>query len=371
MVRSATVSPATTKAMKLSKLTSNKTSGLRLSVIFVSALFVIGSAVQLHAQSPQLSLADLLIGLRSKKVSLPERNTILTEAVRQRGVTFAMTPEIEKELETTGASPALIQAIRQKIEASKPVPAVVPVATPVPTPTPPDYSYFQTRGDQNAGKGEFGLAVADYSKSLEMKADNAIAYVGRAKAHFNMKSYDLSVKDFDKAVELNPKDSAAFLSRGVSYEKMGDSKKAMEDYQKAVDLDSENVSAKANLKRLQDAVAAAAAAAAAEALRNAPPPPFVNVGILSAANATRMVTPVYSVIAQRSLVEGKVIVDVELDETGSVVSAKASSGHQMLRNSAEDAAKRSKFNPATFRDRPIKAKGQIVYNFSLKEPGKE
>jgi len=359
--------------MKLSKFTLNKTNGLRLSVILVSALFIIGSAVQLHAQSPQLSLADLLIGLRSKKVSLPERNTILTEAVRQRGVTFAMTPEIEKELETTGASPALIQAIHQKIEASKPVVAAVvkPVATPVPTPTPPDFNFYQTRADQNAGKGEFNLAVADYSKSLELKADNAIAYLGRGKAHYNLKSYDLSVKDFDKAVEINPKDSTAFLNRGVSYEKLGDSKKAMDDYQKAIDLDPANEAAKASLKRMQDAATAAAAAAAAEAARNAPPPEFVNVGMLSSANAVRMVTPVYAVIAQRSLVEGKVIVDVELDETGSVTYAKAASGHQMLKGAAEDAARRSKFKPALYHDRPIKAKGQIVYNFSLKEPARQ
>ena len=358
--------------MKLSKFVSINISSLRLSFLLVSALFIVGSAIQLQAQSPQLSLADLLIGLRSKKVSLPERNAILTEAVRQRGVTFAMTPEIEKELETTGASPALVEAIRQKIEALKAAAAAVvkPVATPIPTPPPPDFSFYQTRADQNAGKGEFNLAVADYSKSLEMKADNAIAYVGRGKAHFNLKSYDLSVKDFDKAVELNPKDSTAFLNRGVSYEKLGDSKRAMDDYQKAVDLDPANESAKANLKRLQDAAAAAAAAAAAEAARNAPPPEFVNVGILSSANAVRMVTPVYSVIAQRSLVEGKVIVDVELDETGSVISAKASSGPQMLKSSAEDAAKKSKFKPSMFNNRPIKAKGQIIYNFSLKEPGK-
>jgi hypothetical protein len=43
----------------------------------------------------------------------------------------------------------------------------------------------------------------------------------------------------------------------------------------------------------------------------------------------------------------------------------------MLRNSAEEAAKKSKFKPATFNNRPIKSKGQIIYNFSLKEPGKE
>lgn len=352
--------------MKLSNNAPNKFFRTRVLVVLASILLILASAIQ--AQTPQLSLADLLIGLRSKKVSLPERNTILAEAVRQRGVTFAMTPEIEKELETTGASPALIDAIRQKIAASKPPPPVVnPVATPVPTPTPPDFSFYQTRADQNAGKGEFSLALADYNKSLEMKADNAIAYLGRGKTHYNLKSYDLSVKDFDKALELNPKDSLAFLNRGVVYEKIGETRKAMGDYQKAVDLDPANDAAKANLKRLQDV---AAAAAAAEAARNVPPPPpaFMNLGMLAISSATKMVTPVYSVIAKRSNVEGKVIVDVEMDETGQVVSAKAVSGHQMLRSSAEEAARRSQFKPAMYNNRPIKAKGQIVYSFSLKEP---
>ncbi len=358
--------PLENKVMKLSINILQKFSRTALVVALVSIGLTLGSAA--FAQTPQLSLADLLIGLRSKKASLPERNTILTEAVRQRGVTFAMTPEIEKELATTGASPVLIDAIRQKIAASKPAVAVVKaVATPIPTPTPPDFSFYQTRADQNAGKGEFSLAIADYNKTLEMKPDSSVAYLGRGKAHYNLKSYDLSVKDFDKALELNPKDSLAVMNRGVAFEKLGETRKALEDYQKAMDLDPANDAAKANLKRLQDI---AAAEAAAEAARNVPPPPpeFVNLGFLSAANATKMITPVYSVIAQRSHVEGKVIVDLELDENGDVVSAKATSGNQMLRSSAEDAAKRSKFKPAMYNNRPIKAKAQITYSFSLKTP---
>lgn len=354
--------------MKLANNAPTKSLRLKVTALLGAALLFFGLTAQ--AQSPQLSLADLLIGLRSKKVSLPERNTILTEAVMQRGVTFVVTPEIEKELETTGASPTLVEAIRQKGPKPVPPPVVKPVATPVPTPTPPDFSFYQTRADQSAGKGEFAAALADYNKSLEMKADNQIAYVGRGKTHYNLKSYDLSVKDFDKAVELNPKDAVAFLNRGNSYEKLGDEKKAMVDYQKVIDLDPANEVAKTNLKRLQDAEAAAATAAAAEAAKNNPPP-FLNLGNLTTANAVRMATPVYSPVAQRANVEGRVTVEVELDEQGEVVSAKSTSGPQMLRSSAEDAANRSRFKPALFNNRPIKAKGYITYNFSLKQPTRE
>lgn len=141
--------------------------------------------------------------------------------------------------------------------------------------------------------------------------------------------------------------------------------KAKADYQKAVDLDAENAVAKTELKRLQDAEAAEAAAAAAEAARKAPPE-FVNMGTLTTANAVKMVTPLYSPVAQKSLVEGRVTVEVEIDVNGDVTSAKAVSGHLMLRTSAEDAAKRSKFKPALFNNKPIKGKGTIIYNFSLK-----
>ena len=356
--------------MKLANETILSFSRIRAFAFFFAVMLMFATFA--NAQSPQLSLADLLIGLRSKKVSLPERNTILTAAVRQRGVTFAMTPEIEKELETTGATQELIDAIRQKIAAAKPsptpAPAVVkPVATPVPTPTPPDFSFYQARADQSAGRGEFSAALNDYNKSLELKADNPVAYVNRGKTHYNLKSYDLSVKDFDRAVELNPKDSVAYFNRGVSYEKLGDRKKAMADYQKAVDLDAENAVAKGELKRLKDLEAAEAAAEAAKKA----PPEFVNMGTLTLANAVKMVTPLYSPVAQRSLVEGRVTVEVEIDANGEVTSAKAISGHQMLRTSAEDAAKRSKFKPATFNNEPIKGKGTIIYNFSLKGPARE
>ena len=349
--------------MKLANKPATNLSPAKAFALLFAIILILAGAVQ--AQSPQLSLADLLIGLRSKKVALPERNTILTDAVKQRGVTFTITTEIEKELETTGASPILIQAIRDK--APKPVVVATPkpVATPAPTPPPPDYSFYQTRADLSAGKGEFPLALADYNKSIEMKADNQVAYLNRGKTHYSLKSYDLSLKDFDKALELNPKDAVALFNRGTTYEKLGDAKKAMADYKKSIEVDPSNETAKANLKRLEDA---AAAAAAAEAAKNAPPAPpeFVYIGNLTSGNAVRMITPTYSLVAQRANVEGKVTVDVELDENGDVLSAKATTGPQMLRIAAEDAARRSKFKPGMYNNKPIRAKGTIIYNFNLR-----
>lgn len=335
-------------------------------ILFIALCFL--PTVSL-AQSRQLSLADILIALRSQKVTLVERNRILTEAVKERGVTFVMAPQLEKELASTGASPDLIAAIRL---VTTPKVEPTPLPTPIPTPTPPDHTFYAKRAEGNAGKGEFTLALADYDKAAEMKSDDSTVFAGRAKTHFNLKSYDKALTDYDRVVELSPKDPAAYYFRGLTYERAGKSDKALTDYKKAVELDPKHEAAVASAKRVSDDLAKVAAEAEKARIAALKPvrPEILDVGTLSAPNAERMVKPTYPPMAHRANIEGRVLVDVELDVEGKIVSAKASSGHQMLRQAAEDAAKRSRFKPATFDGTPIRAKGVITYNFSLR-PGSE
>ena len=339
-----------------------KSQSLSKSIVkfLILATIVFTSFTLVNAQLHQLSLADLLIGLRSQKVPLPDRNKLLTEAVKQRGVTFSTTPEIEKELSTTGADDTLLGAIREKSAAKAPVIEAPKVVAP-----PPDYKFYQTRADGFFSKGDLPSAAADYAKSIEMNADNSAAYVGRGKVNMGLKSFDLAVTDFDKAISIEPNDANAYYNRGLAYEKMNETKKAAADYQKAVDLDPSNEVGKASLKRMQDEIAKTMPAPQ-PVKPTMVAPEFLNLGNLSPMEATKMVTPVYTTIAQKSQVEGRVVVEVELDAQGNVTSAKAVSGHQMLRSSAEDAASKSKFKPAMFDGKPIKARGTVTYNFSLK-----
>jgi tetratricopeptide (TPR) repeat protein len=345
------------------KLTSSKpfrTFSGSLILSFAFLLLPIALSTTVSAQSAELSLADLLIGLRSQKAPLEDRNRILAEAVRERGITFVYTPEIAKELAATGASTDLLAAVLEKGTPPAPKP------TPIPTPTPPDFSFYKKRADTNAGKGEFALALADYDKAAQMRADEPGVYLGRALVHFNMKAYDRSVADYDRVLELNPKAAAAYNNRGESFEKLGESEKALADYRNALEVDPENTAAKANLKRLEDEIARAAAKAAEKA--KPPRPEFLDAGTLSAANAERLVMPVYSSFAQRLNIEGKVSVAVEIDEEGNVVKAESNDGHKLLRDAAEDAARKSKFKPFMFDGTPIRARGILVYSFN-RRPG--
>ncbi len=348
-----------------------------------------------QAQQTQLSLADILIGLRSKKATLPERNKLLSDAVKVRGVTFTASTEIETELQNTGASVELLEAIRQRSSKTDAAPIVksgVPAMASAFAPTQPakpaapDFAFYQKRAYENAVKGEYELAVSDYNEAIKLNPKEVSLFINRGRAHQNKKNYDLAIADYNTAIELNPKDATAYYNRGDSHEKKGNAQQAMSDYQKTIELDANNESAKISLKRLQAEQLKAeqtkaeqlkaeqlkaeqakielakmqeAAAAAAE---KAKVPESVELGQLNAL-ALKLATPVYPATAQSMNIKGKVTVQISLDEEGKVISVKAVNGHQFLRTAGEDAARRSKFKPTLIGTQAVKATGFIVYNF--------
>ena len=361
--------------MKFISFPPMKSKHLYLSLLASLILCATVGLQPAQAQEKQLSLADIIIGLKSKKATLIERNKILSEGVTERGITFALTPEIETELKTTGATAELIESIRRKSPVikvaakSEPQPQQqqsTPVQQPEPKPVLPDFTFYQKRAEKNANSGEYDLAIVDYNKVIELSPENAMAYLGRGWVFYIRKNYAAAISDYDKAIKLNPKDSVAYYNRGVTYEKMGESGKAAEDYQKTIELDEKNQPAKDSLKRIQEEQAK-------NQIKSEPPPapteqtasePLVmNYGQISPSQAIKMIMPVYPQFAKNINADGQVIVAVEIDEKGEVTSAKATSGHTLLRDSAEDAARRTKFKPAVIKGNAVKAVGFIVYNF--------
>lgn len=354
--------------MKFASFPLNKTLRFYLFTFVLLISFSLSVFPQTE-QSAQLSLADILIALRSKKATLPEKNKILAEAVKVRGITFSLTPEIEKELTTTGADSELVNAIRQKNPIVKTVekPVVKPQPTPVPTPTAFD---IQRRANLSISNGEFDLAIADLNKVIEMKAADAATYLNRGFSYFNKKDFNLALADYDKAIELNPKELMAYLKRAEANEKAGNIEKAIADYQKVTELDSENETAKNNLKRLQDEIAKTKAETQPQPTQankeDVSPtnnsPQTVNLGSINGL-AVDLAMPAYPALAKKSNVFGKVTVQVTLDEEGKVTSAKVIEGPTLLRSVSEDAARKSKFKPALINGQAVKATGFITYNF--------
>lgn len=80
--------------------------------------------------------------------------------------------------------------------------------------------------------------------------------------------------------------------------------------------------------------------------------------------AQNLVKPAYPTAAKSVGAKGEVKVQVVIDENGNVISASAVSGHPLLKTSAINAARASKFTPTTLSNNKVKVTGIIVYNFT-------
>ena len=93
-----------------------------------------------------------------------------------------------------------------------------------------------------------------------------------------------------------------------------------------------------------------------------PIPKVVSGGVLNG-KAVSLVKPPYPPAARAVHASGQVQVQVLIDENGNVISASAVSGHPLLKQSAEQAARASKFSPTLLSGQKVKVSGIIIYNF--------
>lgn len=125
-------------------------------------------------------------------------------------------------------------------------------------------------------------------------------------------------------------------------------------------------------RQLLDARASSSTAAPVVKLDSEPPPRQparsilkpVSGGVLNG-NAISLPPPVYPDSARRLRVDGVVSVEVVIDETGKVISARAIDGPLSLRTVAVQAALRARFSPTKLSGQPVKVTGWINYRFTL------
>ncbi len=96
----------------------------------------------------------------------------------------------------------------------------------------------------------------------------------------------------------------------------------------------------------------------------APPavPKSISKGVING-SAISLPKPPYPPAARAVRASGAVNVQVTISESGSVISASASTGHPLLRAAAVQAARGARFAPTLLSGQPVKVTGIIVYNF--------
>jgi TonB family protein len=98
----------------------------------------------------------------------------------------------------------------------------------------------------------------------------------------------------------------------------------------------------------------------------APPPGVVEKkGILIRGQILTRVQPAYPPAAKLARISGEVKVEAVIDEEGKVIYARATSGHPLLRDSAEVAARQWRFSPTTIDGKAVKVLSAIVLRFNL------
>ena len=105
-----------------------------------------------------------------------------------------------------------------------------------------------------------------------------------------------------------------------------------------------------------------------EAVAPSPPtrnttPNVMSAGVLTG-RAIKLPKPAYPAAAQAVNAQGSVVVQLLINEDGSVASARALSGHPLLRAASEKAAALATFTPVLISGKAVKVTGVVTYNFS-------
>ena len=119
-------------------------------------------------------------------------------------------------------------------------PAAKPEPPKSPQPEPAPGMESLTRGLAHLEKKQFDLAVAEFSKAIELGQRGKSSYQHRGLAYLEKAQYNFALSDFSKAIEIDPKDPWAFEMRALTFLATDQYKPAIVDLQKGIDLDPKN-----------------------------------------------------------------------------------------------------------------------------------
>ena len=112
-------------------------------------------------------------------------------------------------------------------------------------------TYF-IRGCEKAELRDYNGAIADYTRAIRLKPDDANAYYNRGNAKRELGQHFAAIADYDTAIRLKPDDANAYLNRGVAKAQLGQHFAAIADYDTAIRLKPDDADAyynRGNAKR--------------------------------------------------------------------------------------------------------------------------
>ena len=95
---------------------------------------------------------------------------------------------------------------------------------------------YYNSGNAKDDLQDYRGAIADYTKAIELKPDNANAYFNRGLAKKKLQDYRGAIADYNKAIELIPNYANAYNNRGNAKDELKDLDGACLDWSKAGEL---------------------------------------------------------------------------------------------------------------------------------------
>jgi tetratricopeptide (TPR) repeat protein len=102
------------------------------------------------------------------------------------------------------------------------------------------YTYYSLRGSIHSYMRNYDLAFADYSKSVQLKGNDAYSLIGQATWAIVLGKSDLAVANIEKAQLLKPNDKYVFNSSGFVKIHLKQYEAALKDFEKALAIDNTN-----------------------------------------------------------------------------------------------------------------------------------
>lgn len=186
---------------------------------------------------------------------------------------------------------------------------------------------------------QYDRAEESLKEAIRLKPDLAEAHEALGVAYLYKGQYAEAVKPLEEAIRLKPDFAMAHQVLGLAYLSVDQRDKAQEQYNILKSLDQKK---------------------AAYLLGKIQSPDKPTFGV---AGGRFLSTPAPEYRAGMPPWSGAVTVELVVDESGKVVSARAVNGPPEFRKAAEDAARKARFVPTTLSGTPVRVKGVITYNF--------
>ncbi|MBU4318657.1 MAG: tetratricopeptide repeat protein [Proteobacteria bacterium] len=100
------------------------------------------------------------------------------------------------------------------------------------------YLAYSNRANIYLSRGQYDLAIDDYTEVLKLRPNELSAYLSRGNVWLAKGQTDKAIEDFSKAIDANPKYAGAYVCRGKLWCKNGELDKAHTDFSKATELDN-------------------------------------------------------------------------------------------------------------------------------------